>query len=332
MDDEGSQGRSQASSAGRTGDDEIGTAGGPSASLLAAVRRLLGPLVRLLLEHQVPFPALAALLKSVYVEQASRHFRLPDRPLTQSRITLLTGIHRKDVKRLQAETSGAPETPANVSLGAQIVLRWTADPRYRDPTRGDTPLALPRLDPGGEQPSFEELVESVTTDIRPRAILDEWLRLGIARLDDEDRVHLSNEAFVPTHGFDEKAYYLGRNVHDHLAAARHNLAGEHAPLLERSVYYAKLSPESVAELEALSRRVGSDALQTINRRAHELQQSDARGAADPKALTNRHRINFGVYFFGEATEGERNEDSPDRDSQAANVTPDDEHDASEDQS
>jgi len=265
--------------------------GGPPAALLRAVRRLLGPLVRLLLEHQITYPALTGLLKSVYVEEAARAFAIPGRPQTISRISLLTGIHRKDVKRLQAEAPAETEAPSNVSLGTQLVLRWTAEPGYQD--REGRPRALPRRASDADPASFEGLVESVTQDIRPRAVLDEWLRLGVATLDDDDRVHLATDAFVPVHGFDEKAYFLGRNLHDHLAAARHNLAGEAPPLLERAVYYARLRPESIEALEALANEAGREALGRVNRRARALQREDA---AQPEAT---HRMAFGAYFFRE---------------------------------
>ena len=282
----------------------------PSPALLRATKRLLGPLVRLLLEHQVTFPVLTNLLKTVYIEEAERGFTLPERPQTISRLTLLTGIHRKDVKRLQGESENEP-TPPSISLGAQLVLRWTAEPQYADAE--GRPKPLPRLAADGETESFESLVASVTQDIRPRAVLDEWQRLGIARIDASDHVHLAEEAFVPANGFDEKAYYLGRNVRDHLAAAHHNLTGSPAPFLERSVYYAQLRPESVQELQDLSREVGIEALQRVNRRARELQREDE-GESDA-----RHRMSFGAWFFrerinknetAEAADGAPSDDTP----------------------
>lgn len=272
-----------------SGDNPENT-GQPSSALMSAVAQLLAPLVRLLLDHQISFPTLAHLLKRIYVEEAERGYALPDRPQTISRLTLLTGIHRKDVKRLQAEAEArAPSPPPGVSLGAQLALRWTADPTYRDDE--GRPLALPRLATGDGSPSFDGLVQAVTQDIRPRAVLDEWLRLGIARVDAEDRVILVEEAFIPSEGFDEKAYYLGRNVRDHLAAARHNLSSQAAPLLERSVYYANLRPESVAELQTLAREAGMEALQRVNARALELQ------AADEGEREARQRMSFGAWFF-----------------------------------
>jgi hypothetical protein len=277
--------------------------GSPSPALLAAVRRLLRPLIRLLLSQQITFPVLTNLLKSIYVEGAEREFSIPGRPQTISRLSLLTGIHRKDVKRLLSESPSETGAPMNVSLGAQLVLRWTAEPEFRD--EEGTPRALQRLAGDGSHPSFEGLVESVTNDIRPRAILDEWLRLGIAFVDEDDRVHLAENAFVPARGFDEKAYFLGRNLHDHLAAASHNLNSEDRPMIERSVYYAQLRPDSVSELQDLASEIGMEALQRVNQRARELQR------ADESATDARERMNFGVYFY--RAEVETADEEPDDD-------------------
>jgi hypothetical protein len=277
---------------------------------MSAVTRVLRPLVGLLMEHGLTFQWLNGLLKSVFVDVAEKEFRLPDKRQTDSRITLLTGVHRKDVRRLrEASGSGDDGPPPSIYLGAHLVAIWTGDDRFLD--RKGHPKALSRL-PRGTEPSFEELVAGVSTDIRPRAVLDEWLRLGAVEVDDDDRVRLKTEAFIPSKGFEEKSYYLGRNVHDHIAAARHNVQGHKPPMLERSVYYENLTPESVRELEELARGEGSRALQAINRRARELQARDkrnagpghkragnGRGGGKPRSKDAANRINFGIYFYHE---------------------------------
>ena len=264
------------------------SAGEPPRALLVALRRVLRPLVRLLLTHGITQPALARMLKAVYVEVAEQEFSLPGERASDSRVSLLTGVHRKDVRVLRAAPPATDEVPESVSIGSQIVTRWCSDPRFSQDGR---PGALPRRE-GPD--SFEALVESVARkDLKARVVLDELLRLGVVTLTAGDAVALELEAFVPRHGFDEKAYYLGRNVRDHIATARHNLAGEGEPRLERSVYYAGLSTESVQTLQALAREVGSEALRQVNQRAHELQAADAdQPGAD-------HRMSFGAWFHRE---------------------------------
>ena len=80
--------------------DEIDTtkAGIPQA-MMTAVRKVLRPLVRLLINFRITFPQLSEILKSVYVEVANEEFRLPDKAQTDTRLSFLTGVHRKDIPR-----------------------------------------------------------------------------------------------------------------------------------------------------------------------------------------------------------------------------------------
>lgn len=252
------------------------------------------PLIRLMLGKGVTYPFLSDLLKGVFVEVAGKEFQLGNKPQTDSRISLLTGVHRKDVRRLRSTPYSDESAPAAVSLGASLVARWVGSPDYLD-IEGN-PKPLPRLASAGGPCSFEGLVASVSKDIRSRAILDEWLRLGVAQVDEADHVRLNTDAFIPEKGFEEKAYYFGTNIHDHLAACAHNLADNTPPMLERSVYYDQLDTASVQELAAFSRELGMQALKKINRRAMELQRKNA---DQPDA---NQRMNFGVYFYNTSVE------------------------------
>jgi hypothetical protein len=264
----------------------------PPPALLVAVRRVLRPLARLLMAHGIHFPAFSELAKGVFVDVAARDFPDDGSGLTDSRVCLLSGVHRREVKRLRAEAQQY-QAPQSVSMGAQIVARWCAEAAYLDHQR--RPKPLPRLFSQGGDASFERLVESVSKDIRPRAVLDEWLRLGVATLDDADCVHLAEAAFVPANGVEEKAFFFGKNLHDHLAAATHNLLDGKPAYLERCVYYDGLSEASVEKLRVLSREMAVAALQEINRQAMTLQQQDIEDEDADQRMT------FGVYFYDEST-------------------------------
>jgi hypothetical protein len=268
-------------------------------SLRSALRRLLRPLVRLLIARGVPFPFASNVLRGLYVEVAVEEFPVHGKPQTDSRITLLTGVHRKDVKRLRGSAQRESRAPRSASLGSQLIARWTTLAEYRD--ENGRPKPLPRL-PKDTEASFESLVRSVNTDIRPRVVLDEWLRLGLAQLDEQDQVHLNTDAFVPAKGSEEMAYYLGRNLADHAGAAVSNMLGAGEPLLERSVSYNNLSDAAVDELNTMARQRGMQVLQELNARALQLQQRDS---GEPDA---RHRMSFGVYFFRERQPAEDSED------------------------
>jgi uncharacterized protein DUF6502 len=267
----------------------------PPPALVRALRRVLRPMVRLMLASGATYPWVSELLKGLFVEVAEEDFRIGAKSPTDSRVSLVSGVHRKEVHRLRSQKSGGAEImPSVVSLGAQLVAVWLASPKYLDPS--GRPKPLPRFASEGGELSFEALVAGVNSDIRPRVVLDEWLRLGVVHFDGEQRVCLNVEAFVPAEGFEEKAFYFGHNLHDHISAAAHNLAGAPKPYLERSVYYDALSATSIAKLAAQAEQTGMSALLAVNKSAMDMEQSDAQGAE------RRQRMTFGIYFYSEAAQ------------------------------
>ncbi|MGJ7518530.1 DUF6502 family protein [Pseudomonas baetica] len=264
-------------------------------SLLRALRQVMRPLVRLMLRKGVTYTVFVDLLKEVFVDVADREFRLDDKVPSDSRISLLTGVHRKDVRRLRNESDAAVSAlPENITLGAQLVYAWTNCQPFC--TGAGLALPLPRLASTGGDCSFDALVAKISTDIRARVVLDEWLRLGIVRLDEQDCVHLEAQAFVPQKGFDEKAAYLGHNLHDHASAAVHNLSGDGQPFFERSVHYDALAPVSVEALREAVAREGMQTLLGFSRLAADLENLDL------TSTEQRQRITIGLYFYTEPTD------------------------------
>ncbi|WP_293605182.1 DUF6502 family protein [Polaromonas sp. UBA4122] len=264
----------------------------PTPAFVLALRRVFRPLVRLMLARGVTYPYLCDLLKALFVEVADKDFRIGPKPPTDSRVSLVSGVHRKEVNRLRQEMASDVEiVPSVVSLGAQLVAVWLGSPQYLDDDGQPQPLA--RFASEGGDLSFEALVASVNSDIRSRVVLDEWLRLGLVRFDEQRRVCLNVQAFIPAEGFDEKAFYFGHNLHDHVAAAASNLIGSDKPFLERSVHYDALSASSVAALAAQSEQVGMKALLELNKSAIALEKADLTDTAP------RQRMTFGIYFYTE---------------------------------
>jgi hypothetical protein len=273
-----------------------------SKTLARAIRGMLRPLVRLLLEKQLGFPFLSNLLKGLYVEVAERDVSIPDRRPTDSRISLLTGIHRREVKRLREELRGEEEhIPTVLTLGALLVSRWIGEPEYLDAE--GRPRALPRRAPA-PVPSFESLVASVSRDLPPRSVLDVWLRLGVVSEDENGMLRLAVDSFVPEKGFEEKVHFFGRNLRDHIAAGAHNILEEGPPFFDRSVYYDRLSRTSAAELAQIAQEEGAELIRRVNRRAMELQGEDAERTEE-----TTHRMTLGAYFYAVDERDESDDES-----------------------
>ena len=261
----------------------------PFPALIKAVKNILYPFVHLLMRTGIPFPKLAELLKEVYIEVADKQFRLNEKKQTQTRLSFLTGIHRKDVKRLQNSKRDSEE-PENISVGVKLISKWMNEARFLNDA--GEPLLLPlKALKDSNNPSFEELVKTICKqDIRSRVVLDEWLNLGIVKLRDA-KVKLISDAYIPKESQNEKAFFLGHNISDHLNAASQNLLNDSPEFFERCVYYDDLSDESIAELQKMVKKNGMDLLKKLNKRASLLKQQDMLKEG------SKQRINMGLYAY-----------------------------------
>lgn len=259
-----------------------------SEPFLRVLRGLIRPLVRTLIARGVTAPAFYRLLKSVYVDVAYRDFRIDDAPPTDSRITLLTGVHRRDVRAYLENPDDSWETArAKTATFATVLGQWLARPDLQAPDGG--PIALQRT--SAEGPDFERLVQSVSRDIRPRTVLDELLRQELVVEDEDGLLRIGEGAVLGPASDDHKIVFFAANVGDHLAAAADNLLSDEPAYLERAVFYNRLTSASVDRVEARARALSQAALEELNAESSELQQADK----DDTGPLERYR--FGVYFY-----------------------------------
>jgi hypothetical protein len=267
-------------------------------ALLEESVAMLAPLVRLLVASGVTYPQFAAAMKTAFLRAAHAELETGNKRVTDSAVSLLSGVHRKDVRALTSNGLLRTRTIDRMaSLPDEIFMRWTNDPNYLDvdglpkvlPVRGRTP----------DEPSFEQLAQSISRDFHPRSILDELVRLGLADVQAET-VRLRNTSFVPREDFERTLGYVRTNLADHLAAAAVNLRavqeGAPGPFLEQSLYADELSAESVMELQRLARRIWESALRRMFALANERAQIDEQGTPGSQVM----RMRFGTFFYSEA--------------------------------
>ena len=179
-----------------------------NSAVITALRKGLRPLVKFMVANQITYTYLSNILKAIYVDVAEKDFPVAGKKQTDSRINLLTGVHRKDVKRLRAEPDSQDSRPANISIGSQLVARWVGDKSLLN--SDNSPRKLPLQDDNEfSNKSFEGLVTNIAKgDIRPRVVLDELMRLDMVELDPDHNVILKTKAFTPNRGAGGKAFLL----------------------------------------------------------------------------------------------------------------------------
>jgi len=163
--------------------------------LLSAYRRLLQPLVRILIRNGVSYYEFNEVVRSVFVEVAERDFNIPGRRPSQSRIAILTGFSRKEVARQKAILEGGDflELASNLNRVTRVLVGWHSDPDYTGPY--GLPIELPFDSSSG--PSFTELVRRHSGDMAPRAMLDELIRVGAVERLSSGTFKAQMRAYIP---------------------------------------------------------------------------------------------------------------------------------------
>lgn len=160
-----------------------------SAALLAAMR----PIAAMLVRFGVGYREFADVCKWAFVTVATEEFGRGDRPANLSRVASLTGLSRKEVRRVRllALDSALPPVQA-FNILAEVLQVWHADPRFRGPDGVPAPLSF---DQGAQ--SFSALVRSCAADLPPDEIRAE-LRRGGALVERADGLlELRRRHFVP---------------------------------------------------------------------------------------------------------------------------------------
>jgi hypothetical protein len=270
---------------------------GSVSALQPAIGRLLRPLVRLLIGRGMTFPMVAEILRESYVNVARDVVAARRQKPTDSRLSLLTGIHRKEIRRQRLHPAAAPAATEGISVGRLIVARWLAAPPWCD--AGGRPLPLPRR-AARSGLSFDALVAAVTTDVRPRAVLDALLTQGVVRLDADKRVVLNAAAYLPETDTAARLDAFAQGLHDHIAAAVANLAADgEPPFLDRCLRYEALTPEQSSRLAALARLAAERLLSGVARAARAKRDAPSPPAPDTPPA---RRASLGIYFYAEEEE------------------------------
>ncbi len=263
----------------------------PTEDVQQALEHVLGPLVRLLLASGSDYTQLTSALKLVFLEQARRLLMEQNQKCTDSALSALSGVHRKDIRAWRQDRLASRKVK-EASISSQVFARWVHDPLYRDRSR--RPKALPR---SGPAPSFETLARTVTQDVHAYTVLTELIRLGlveIRQIRGQEMVVPEAAGYVPPAGSRELVELFGANLADHAQAAVGNLLGQPA-LLEQSVFADGMTPESARELGEIARRLWSHV------RAEMITEALRRYEADQGRPDATHRVRLGTYFWTDET-------------------------------
>jgi hypothetical protein len=186
--------------------------------ILGAFLVVLKPVARILLRYGIGFREFSEIAKTAFVDVASSDFGLRGRPTNISRVAVMTGLTRKEVRRLRDKIADGKDTVVVKPTPMWDILHyWHADDDFLDSAGRPAQLSFT-----GESRSFSSLVRRYGGDIPPGAMRTELKRVGAIKEDDEGRLSVLKRTFRPEGDHESLVASLVHGVYPLIATVSHN--------------------------------------------------------------------------------------------------------------
>lgn len=203
---------------------------------LQALRRVLRPIIRLMIRHGIRYDEFADVARGAYVESAVRDGVGAIAHPTRDQIAWSTGISRQRVDHYIDDDIPRPmpvSTPMRIMT--ELLHRWHTNPNYLDSY--GAPLEL-EVDSPINDINFRKLVAEVDDDANPELILNGLLETKSVTYSDEGRVRALSRFFIWSQGNVSGIEHVGSALARMIETLEHNLNSTSGDTkrLERSVF------------------------------------------------------------------------------------------------
>ncbi len=229
-------------------------------TLRNSVRKILRALVRTLLRNGMSYGEFDQIARKCFVDVAFDDFAPARKKQTVSNVAILTGLNRKEVKKLHELDAGQDDGKSQqYNRAVRVIGGWINDPRF---LRKD---GNPRdLDYDGEG-SFSELVRQYSGDMPVAAMHKVLASSGNISLLDGNKVRLLSHAYLPADDPEEKIAILGSDTSQLIETVEFNLtAAEEDLRFQRKASNPQIQPGAVPEIKRFLRRKGQAFLEEVD--------------------------------------------------------------------
>ena len=210
---------------------------------IRAFRLLFRPLARILLRAGINWKELSEICKLCYVDVATEDFGIRGRPTNISRVAILTGFTRREVRRLRDRlTDEEPVTFDRMNYATRVLSGWYGDRDYLDPD--GIPL---RLAVNDKSPSFESLCARYSGDVPATTILKELKHVGAVVEDSKGMLVAKTRYYMPVHMDPEQILRSGSVLEDigHTVAYNLHRTSKDPSRFERRVTNTKIATDAI---------------------------------------------------------------------------------------
>lgn len=221
------------------------------AQLIFSFRKILKPMIRILLRAGIPYQEFREVLKGAYVEAAVRDgIRGHDGPLTRAMISDYTEVPLADVNRFIDDPKLlAPPESTNAAVVSEVLFLWCTDPEYIGPY--GLPLELDLEETSGK--NLSTLIFRADPAANPKAVLRDMVEWEVVKPVGTRHFRATARTMVFTDVLTPQALeYFGSAITDLANTILHNIKSDAGhKRLQRSVIEDELPDYVMPEFEAL---------------------------------------------------------------------------------
>ena len=257
----------------------------------AAIRKILRPIARILLRNGIAYGSFSEIARRVFVEVAYDEFREPKKKQTVSRVSVLTGLTRKEVSRIRdTEPDDDIEAIQRYNRAVRVIGGWINDPRYSD--KDGVPKVL-SID--SSEPSFASLVKKYSGDIPTKAMLNVLLSAGTVKKDEAGKLSLSNQAYIPSNDPADKLNILGTDVSELITTIDYNITSPETDLrFQRKVSNPNVRPEAMDAFRKMSREKSQSLLEEFDEWLYANEVNQESNKDDDGGY-----VSVGIYYYSD---------------------------------
>ena len=258
---------------------------------------VMRPVVRILLRYGIGYREFAEVVKTAFVDVASSDFGLRGRPTNISRVAVMTGLTRKEVKRLRDKLkSGDTIIAVKTTPLADILHHWHAQPEY---TSADgSPARLPF---SGVEGSFTSLVRAYGGDVPAGAMRTEMKRVGVVRELEDGYLEILDRTFKPESDHEGLIAVLVHGAYALLSNIAHNTDPNRneGTWANRFAYTQEIRKDQAGQLRRITRdRIGefAESIDDI------FMAYESRNENENEESSSKDAVAIGVFYFEERDE------------------------------
>ena len=232
--------------------------------LLEVCAQLLVPIIRFLLKGGVSWKEFSELSKAVFVQVATDDFGIRGRPTNASRVAILTGLDRREVRRLREDSPPSPgAAPGYMTRASQVLDGWHHDPEFLG--ADGQPRLLP-LESNAAGKGFGDLVRKYAPALPAVAMRKELRAAGAIEELPGEQLRVLTRTYIPLRMPEERVRLWGNSIRDLASAVGYNFTrASGAPaLFERRAINLRVDARALPAFKALLESEGQAFLMRVD--------------------------------------------------------------------